>query len=571
MWALGLLAWLLSQWLSSFPAFFGPWSPDHGLRCQDSKCAFAATPERTLHKISAAVSSVVRVRAWSVLRPWGRSHGSGFVVDNQGRIATNYHVVQHAELFAVEFADGVQRRAKILGVSPDCDLAVLELVPISNSTWRPPAALELAAEAPPVGEQLAAIGHPGHWASLVGEGSVLAVGRRSSRLVKKLGSRGALKRFQRRCAADGMLMTSTTAGPGSSGGPLMAPDGLVAGVITWQFSGGSIYPTVMVAIRPEVLQRVLPALLQGRYFEAATSGLEGRLGPARLELPRPRQNALLGLQWDGVRVLGEPGPPAQGAGLRRFDELLEVDGFPVRQPADALEAVQKAGLAASSLWRSMTVEVAFRRLGDPPGTVRRGAIVISPQKPNKVRAAVGEVADEALQVYLLFRVIKVADKVRRELQGDLKGLWRGGLVLSKWLQVRNASTSEQRAVAGRLARLALQFVWDTPANICSPWAKAKTCNRVPDGPSPTVWNGVTNASACRSKCESHTVDAELSCCSYTPEGHMCEHLAVKGHDKALQDTGPSTFAALCQSIHPERAMQRSLALLSLFWRVLSNE
>ncbi|CAE7684249.1 DEGP1 [Symbiodinium sp. KB8] len=136
---------------------------------------------------TALVQSVVRVRAFDAFRPWSRSHGSGFLWDHNGHIVTNFHVVQHASFVSVHFADGLQCRAKVKARCEPCDLAVLQVLldSCSGSDLQLPPPLRLARHGPDLGAKVAAVGHPEHWAWLLGVGHVTGIGRRSSRAVQR--------------------------------------------------------------------------------------------------------------------------------------------------------------------------------------------------------------------------------------------------------------------------------------------------------------------------------------------------------------------------------------------------
>eukprot|EP00439_Symbiodinium_sp_Y106_P071552 s470_g12.t2 len=136
---------------------------------------------------TALVQSVVRVRAFDAFRPWSRSHGSGFLWDRNGHIVTNFHVVQHASFVSVHFADGLQCRAKVKARCEPCDLAVLQVLldSCSGAGMPLPPPLRLARHGPDLGAKVAAVGHPEHWAWLLGVGHVTGIGRRSSRAVQR--------------------------------------------------------------------------------------------------------------------------------------------------------------------------------------------------------------------------------------------------------------------------------------------------------------------------------------------------------------------------------------------------
>lgn len=141
--------------------------------------------------------------------------GSGFVWDKKGHIVSNYHVVHQANRLTVTFPDGTQYDAKLVGIAPDYDLAVLKidappdrLVPVEVVASRD---LE-------VGQQVYAIGNPFGLDTTLSSGIVSALGRTITSMTDR--------------KIHDVIQTDAAINPGNSGGPLLACCGRLIGVNT---------------------------------------------------------------------------------------------------------------------------------------------------------------------------------------------------------------------------------------------------------------------------------------------------------------------------------------------------
>lgn len=155
---------------------------------------------------AALLPTVVEVSA-------GNSRGSGFVIDDDGRIMTNSHVVEGYSRVLVRLTDGTQTVARVVGTDPATDVAVLEAVGDP-----PPAAVLGTSASLRIGQPVIAVGAPLGLASTVTAGIVSATDR-TARLP------GGLPDLE-------MVQTDASINPGNSGGPLANLDGQVIGMNT---------------------------------------------------------------------------------------------------------------------------------------------------------------------------------------------------------------------------------------------------------------------------------------------------------------------------------------------------
>src|SRR4051794_19790109 len=267
-------------------------------------------------------------------RGWAR--GSGVVVA-PGRVLTAAHVLRGDEV-TVTFADGRSLPGRVTGADSDLDAGVVEvdtggIVPVE---WGEPAALG-------AGSAVLALANPGGHGLRTTFGLVSATGR-SFR-----GPRGR--------RIPGSVEHTAPLPRGSSGGPLVDPDGRLLGLNAVRREGGLILAVPADA----ALQRRVEALAAGEGAERP------RLGVA-LAHPRaaPRMRSAVGLpEREGLLVRGVvEDSPAARAGLERGDLLVAAAGTPLTSPDDLFEALEAAGteltLRVLRATEERDVEVALR-------------------------------------------------------------------------------------------------------------------------------------------------------------------------------------------------------------------
>ncbi|HWM10297.1 MAG TPA: trypsin-like peptidase domain-containing protein [Solirubrobacteraceae bacterium] len=252
-----------------------------------------------------------RVQAGVVFVQAGQgATGSGFVIDDEGHIVTNDHVVEAGNGFRVRFGeDGDPIDAELLGADPSVDLALLKVDPGDvDGELRP---LELgASEDLRPGDPVIAIGSPFGLAGTVTSGIVSALGRTIQ----------APNRF----SISGAIQTDAAINPGNSGGPLLDEQGRVIGVNSQiRTGGGNANTGVGFAVPVDEIKRSLPALERGEDPERAFLGVSS--GPA------PEGGAEVG-------SVVEDGPAARG-GLRAGDTIVEIASQPVQDPDDVSTVV----------------------------------------------------------------------------------------------------------------------------------------------------------------------------------------------------------------------------------------
>jgi putative serine protease PepD len=252
---------------------------------------------------AAASPSVVSVRTQS-------GSGTGFLVDSDGTIVTNAHVVGDSQQVQVRFEDdGDMHDAQVLGVDASTDLAALKVDADAAKGVRP---LEFADSASvQVGDSVVAIGYP------LGLNRTATAGIISG-LERKIESPNGF-------SIDKVLQTDAPINPGNSGGPLLDSRARVVGVNSQiaTAGGGQGNVGIAFAVPASTVKDVLPQLARGVTPDHAYLGLSTTAAPN-----------------GGAQIAqATAGGPAEKAGLTQGDVVTKVDGEEVKTPDDVAAAI----------------------------------------------------------------------------------------------------------------------------------------------------------------------------------------------------------------------------------------
>lgn len=259
--------------------------------------------------------------------PIGPKAGSGFVIDTEGHIITNHHVIERATYIEVLFQDGSRAEGTLVGSDSDSDLAVVDVdVPADQLV-----PLVMAdSDNVRVGQLVVAIGNP------FGLGGSMSTGIVSN-LARTLPSLSTVPEGGEDIFAVGdLIQTDAAINPGNSGGPLLNLNGEVIGVNramrTFYFSldSNTLSTGIGFAISSNVVARIVPSLIANGYYDYPYLGIASL---TELDLTTAQEFGLDRTIGAYVRQVIEGGP-AEQAGLWRGDLIVAVDGNEVSSSTD---------------------------------------------------------------------------------------------------------------------------------------------------------------------------------------------------------------------------------------------
>ena len=248
-------------------------------------------------RVVLVADEIAALRGFTPTRVTDEAVGSGVIIEKDGVILTNYHVVANSDEIVVTLADGQDFQARLVGYDPASDLAVLRIDTLHDL----PTAIWGDSDTVEVGEMVWAIGNPFGLDRTLTYGIVSAVGRL-----------GVLDSPYQE-----FLQTDAAINPGNSGGPLVDVHGRIMGITTAIV--GKDYSGIGFAIPSNKARTVSLTILKNGYVERGYVGMALRAsGPAEF----------------GVLVAAvEPKSPADAAGIRPGDLVVSFDGEPVAEPA----------------------------------------------------------------------------------------------------------------------------------------------------------------------------------------------------------------------------------------------
>ena len=269
-----------------------------------------------------------------------RGQGSGFILSADGIILTNAHVVKDAKEVTVKLTDRRELRAKVLGVDPKTDIAVLKIdaknlpvVTIGSST-------DLK-----TGEWVLAIGSPFGFENTVTAGVVSAKGR-------SLPDDSAVP----------FIQTDAAVNPGNSGGPLFNARGEVVGINSQIYSRTGGYQGVSFAIPIDLAMKVKNQIVATGKVEHA------RLGIAVQEVNQTLADSFKLDKPEGALIANvEKGSPGEQAGLQIGDVIRKVDGQPIISSGDLpsqISLLTPGSKVQLDIWRKGNAQQVSVKLGN---------------------------------------------------------------------------------------------------------------------------------------------------------------------------------------------------------------
>ena len=271
-----------------------------------------------------------------------RGAGTGFIIDPDGSILTNHHVIEGAERIMVTLSDGRALRARVVGADPDTDIALLK---VNAGDGRPfPVAPVGDSSAVRMGEWVCAIGNPLGYEHSVTVGVVSFVGR---------------KLFD--ASLDNYIQTDAAINLGNSGGPLINARGEVIGINSAISSRGS---SIGFAVPISGAVRILPQLrAHGRVSR-------GFIGVALRDVNADLEESLSLAVSAGAMVQDvSSNSPAERAGVRPYDVIVGFGDETISSDEELITAISSKSPGTTStlhVWRGEREETLTVKLAERP-------------------------------------------------------------------------------------------------------------------------------------------------------------------------------------------------------------
>ncbi len=295
-------AWAISHWIPAKPRL----NPNAQPRPITPRGDLAADEQATIELFQASADSVVFITTSQRVRMFGSAvvsemqlgQGSGFVWDQQGRIVTNWHVVETIARgngrARVTFANAETYLATIMGSSPEHDLAVLQVEDFQGEGFQP---IQVGtSDDLQVGQKVFAIGNPFGFDHTLTTGVISGLGR-------------SIEAPDGR-QIDDLVQTDAAINPGNSGGPLLDSSGRLIGVNSAIYSPSGAYAGIGFAIPVDTVNSVVTELI--RHGEVVRPYLGVRIAPPTISARIKAQTGIEGALVAEVI----PGSPAEEAGFQ---------------------------------------------------------------------------------------------------------------------------------------------------------------------------------------------------------------------------------------------------------------
>ena len=272
--------------------------------------------------VSSVINSVVLIENAD-----GPGSGSGIVIDDQGHILTNYHVVESMTSAKVTLYDGSASLAEVVGTDPGSDLAVIRATGFKAEQLRPATLGDSSSTR--VGQAVFAIGNPFEETFTVTQGIVSALNRSSP----SFGGR----------SIQGVIQTDAALNPGNSGGPLFNLAGEVIGINTSiRNPTGQSFAGLGFAVPSNTAARYLPQLIAGEDIQHPQLGIAGPVELDEVSSVELGVGLTRGLYLTTVVAEGA----AARAGILAGDVIIEINGEATHTFEPLASAIDRAEVGA---------------------------------------------------------------------------------------------------------------------------------------------------------------------------------------------------------------------------------
>ena len=322
----GILVWYF--YLKEMPRL----DPTAVPRAVTARGDLAADEKTTIDIFQAVSRSVVYITSVELRRDFfslnvyeiPRGTGSGFIWDTEGRIVTNFHVIEDASRLEVTLADHTKWKAVVVGVAPDKDLAVLQISAPSDKLDPIPVG---ESKDLMVGQKVFAIGNPFGLDQTMTTGIVSALGREIKAVTGRM--------------IEGVIQTDAAINPGNSGGPLLDSAGRLIGVNTAIYSPSGASAGIGFAVPVEVVNRFVPEII--KHGRVVRPGIGVSIASDRIARQLGIEGVLIVKVQSGSSAdsAGLHGTYRSAEGIILGDIIVGVDGQSILDTDDLLNAFER--------------------------------------------------------------------------------------------------------------------------------------------------------------------------------------------------------------------------------------
>lgn len=315
--------------------------------------------------------------------------GSGFIIDDDGIVVTNNHVVDGASSIRVVLADKREFDARVVGRDPNTDIAVLKIEGRGLPTVRLGDSDQLD-----TGDWVLALGYPLQLGQTTTAGIVSAKGRSIGIMASSNGANAPLEHY---------IQTDAAINPGNSGGPLVDLQGRVIGVNSAIASPTGYYSGYGFAVPINLAKRVADDLVRYGVVHRPMLGVEIRdVTTADAEVFRLASP-------DGAVVGSEPSGAAREAGIQMGDVIVALDGQPVKSRGDLMEAVMRHAPGDA-------VKVDYVRYGSRRSATLRLTQMSAPRAPGRTSDVGARDAETSAAEKVGFSATQITPEIAQQLR-----------------------------------------------------------------------------------------------------------------------------------------------------------
>lgn len=287
-----------------------------------------------------------------------QSSGSGVIINENGYIVTNNHVVEGADVVEVSLVDNRTFTAEVIGTDPDTDIALIKI----NQKGLPYLSF-VDSDKAKVGEWVLAVGNPFNLNSTVTAGIISAKGR-SINILNRNNGQGST-------AIESFIQTDAAINPGNSGGALVDLQGGLIGINTAIASQTGSYSGYGFAVPSDIVNKVVEDLLQFGVVQRGWLGVS--IGSVNSELVK--QHDLTVNEGAFISAFADASS-AKEAGLKEGDVVVKIDQAPIRSNTALIEYIgrkrpgDKVNVTVNRKGKEVTVPVTLKNREGKTGTVK---------------------------------------------------------------------------------------------------------------------------------------------------------------------------------------------------------